>query len=204
MVLVHCLYGTFLQYISSFHPIMHMNTLCAHGTSLTAQLTDWLPSFPLSVIVSSVGGRFQCRCFQCSFSVCRSFPVSLFPESGVALSLTLPLQHLYTNPSIWALPDHGEYSLVMEHTTWSWSSRPGHGAHDFHPILGVWPSSPCIHARGRLPPGPDLWFSAHLQKQDNILPEHPTCDNRYIMSFGLSFSSEKTIHIQLVRASTLR
>ena len=36
------------------------------------------------------------------------------------------------------------------------------------------------------------------------LPEHPTCDNRYIMSFGLSFSSEKTIHIQLVRASTLR
>ena len=38
----------------------------------------------------------------------------------------------------------------------------------------------------------------------NILPEHPTCDNRYIMSFGLSFSSAKTIHIQLVRASTLR
>ena len=41
-------------------------------------------------------------------------------------------------------------------------------------------------------------------KKLNILPEHPTCDNRYIMSFGLSFSSEKTIHIQLVRASTLR
>ena len=53
-------------------------------------------------------------------------------------------------------PGHGTHDLVMELTTWSWSTRfssytrrltilPLYSCQrpvDFHPILGVWPSSP--------------------------------------------------------------